>query len=148
MLMPEYVTGFCDGEASFSITVSPRKKSWEIRPSFSVSQNKVSRGVLFEMRDFFKCGYIRPSHSDNTFKYEVRSLGEIEEKIIPHFDRYKLHTEKRKNFEIFKQIVSLMKEGRHLTSDGMKEILKLLEKANPTSKKIYDRKELQKLMNV
>jgi hypothetical protein len=148
MLSPEYVSGFCDGEASFSVTVSPRANSWQIRPSFSVSQNEASRDVLYKIQQFFKCGYVRPSKSDNTYKYEVRSLAELQNKITPHFKKYSLHTEKRKNFEIFVTIIQLMLEGKHLTKEGLSEIVKLLEKINPKCKKIYDRKKLQGLMNV
>ena len=151
MLNPYYISGFVDGEGAFSVTVSPRsslKVGWEIRPSFSLSQNKTSRGVLFKMKEFFNCGHMRPSTKDNTFKYEVRSLKELQEKIIPHFDKYPLHTSKCKNFEIFKKIVQLMVEERHLDQEGIKEILKHLEKLNASSKKIYSRKKLQRLMNV
>jgi hypothetical protein len=148
MLHPDYVSGFCDGEASFSVTVSPRGKSWEIRPSFSVSQNETSRAVLYKLQQFFECGYVRPSRGDNTYKYEVRSLAELEKRIIPHFKKYSLHTEKQKNFEIFTAIIQLMSGGKHLTKDGLCEISVLLEKLNPKCKKIYDRKKLQELMNV
>ena len=123
MLEPHYVSGFADGEGSFSITVSPRRSlhsGWEIRPSFSISQNKASRGVLFKIKAFFQCGYIRPSRKDNTFKYEVRDIKELTEKIIPHFQRYTLHTVKQKDFEIFKKVVHLIGEKKHLDPEGIK----------------------------
>ncbi|OPX30025.1 MAG: hypothetical protein B1H08_02550 [Candidatus Omnitrophica bacterium 4484_171] len=148
MLHPEYITGFCDGEASFSVTLSPRKKLWEVRPSFSVSQNKTSKGVLFQVKDFFGCGYIRPSLKDNTYKYEVRSLKDLTLKIVPHFEKYPLKTEKRKNFEGLRDIVNIMHRSEHLNPKGLKEIFRLMEKINPGSKKIYDRKRLRELMNV
>jgi len=145
MLNPYYVSGFADGEASFSITISPRNKfrvGWEIKPSFSLSQNKASKDVLFKIKNFFECGTIRPSRKDNTYKYEVRSLWELKEKIIPHFDKYPLHTAKKKDFQIFKEIIQLMEKGEHLTKEGLKKILHLLEKLNSSSKKIYDRKKI------
>ena len=77
MLNPYYVSGFADGEGSFSITVSPNVKfniGWQITPSFSLSQNKNSRAILFKIKNFFGCGSIRPSRKDNTYKYEVRSI--------------------------------------------------------------------------
>jgi len=151
MLNPYYVTGFVDGEGSFSITLTPRKKQlvgWEIRPSFSVSQNKTSRGVLFELKEFFDCGYIRPSRKDEMLKYEIRSLDEIREKIIPHFEKYPLHTTKGKDFKIFREVIQLMGQRKHLEIQGFKEILILLEKLNFRSKKVYDRKKLRELMNV
>jgi len=146
MLNPYYVTGFADGEASFSVTVSPKsqlKIGWEIRPSFSISQNKASRGVLFKIKSFFRCGSIRPSRADNTYKYEVRALEDLKNKIIPHFEKYPLHTAKRKDFKIFKEIVYLMDKREHTTKEGFKRIISLLKDLNPTSKKIYDRKRLE-----
>lgn len=151
MLNPYYVTGFADGEGSFSVTVSPRKTlrtGWEIRPSFSISQNVASRGVLYQLKEFFKCGYVRPSRSDNTMKYEVRSLKELLERIIPHFEQYPLHTAKQKNFMIFKEIVQRMNREEHQVEEGLRGIVELLGRLNISCKKIYDRYKLQKLMNV
>jgi len=151
MLNPYYVTGFVDGEGSFSVTVSVRPKlHWgiEIRPSFSISQNRKSRSILFQIKEFFNCGYIRPSRKDNTYKYEVRSLKDLTTKIIPHFESYPLRTQKRKNFEKFKKIVLLMGENKHLQREGLKRILSLLEEINPASKKVYNRKEIERLMKV
>ena len=145
MLDPYYVSGFADGEASFSVTVSPRSSistGWEVRPSFSISQNKTSRDVLFKIKDFFGCGSIRPSKKDNTYKYEVRSLKELEERIIPHFEKYPLHTAKKKDFLIFKEIIHLMRKGQHLSKKGLKDIFFLLERLNPSSRRVYDRKKL------
>lgn len=151
MLNPYFVSGFVDGEGSFSVTLTPRATQsvgWEVRPSFSVSQNKTSRKILFELKDFFGCGFIRPSRKDNMLKYEIRSLTEIQKKIIPHFEKYPLHTAKQRDFEIFKKVVELMLEEKHLRQEGFREILILLEKLNPRSKKIYSRKKIRELMNV
>ena len=140
MLDPNYITGFVDGEGSFSICLSPRNLKdvrWEIKPSFSITQNKDNRGILFKIRDYFKCGTIRPNRTDNTYKYEVRSLDEIDRIIIPHFRKYPPQTNKRIDFEIFSSVVKVMKEGRHLTKEGLKEIVDLLKKLPPERKRKY-----------
>ena len=137
---PNYITGFVDGEGSFSITISPRqfeKVQWEVRPSFSVSQNKESRDVLFKIKDYFKCGTIRPNRKDNTYKYEVRNLRDLDTKIIPHFKRYPLQTLKRKDFEVFILTITIMKEGRHLTEEGFQEIIKNLKTLPKNRKRKY-----------
>ena len=72
----------------------------------------------------------------------------MREKIIPHFDRYALHTAKQKDFEIFKRVVHLIGEGKHLNSKDIKEIVALLDKINVSSRKVYDREKLKRLMNV
>jgi len=140
MIDPNYITGFVDGEGNFSISISPRNfkdVKWEIRPSFSISQRKRDRGILFKIKDYFGCGIIRPNRKDNTYKYEVRSLQDLKNIIIPHFKKYPLQTTKRIDFEIFSQVIQIMEEGKHLTKDGLKEIIELLQKLPPERRKKY-----------
>jgi hypothetical protein len=140
MIDPNYITGFVDGEGNFSISISPRNfkdVKWEIRPSFSISQHKRDRGILYKIKDYFGCGIIRPNRKDNTYKYEVRSLQDLKNIIIPHFKKYPLQTTKRIDFEIFSQVIQIMEEGKHLTKDGLKEIIELLQKLPPERRKKY-----------
>ncbi len=152
MLNPYYVTGFTEGEGSFYVSVSPRKLEkvqWEIRPTFSISQNKDNRGILYQIRDFFGCGSVRPSKRDNTYRYEVRALNDISEKIIPHFKKYPLITEGKKNdFEALCRVVEIMLQKRHLTEEGLKDIFQILLSARPESRRNYNIKELSRLMKV
>jgi LAGLIDADG DNA endonuclease family protein len=67
-----YFAGFVDGEGCFTVSFSPRSKlliGWEVRPSFSVSQNADRSEVLVLMQQYFGCGSIRPDRSDKTLKY-------------------------------------------------------------------------------
>ncbi len=151
MLNPYYVTGFVDGEGCFCVSFSPKKSfktGWEVRPSFSISQNKKSRDILFKIKNFFGCGEVRPSRKDNTYKYEVRSLEDLAERIIPHFEKYPLQTSKKKDYVAFKKVILLMKEKKHLTTEGIKEIAKILQKAPQTGRRIYDLKKFSELVKV
>ncbi len=140
MLDPNYITGFVDGEGSFSVSISPRNfqnVKWEVIPSFSISQHKRNRGILFKIKNYFGCGTIRPNRKDKTYKYEVRCLEELDKKIIPHFKKYPLQTNKKVDFEIFTKVIEIMKEKKHLTPDGLKEIIELLKKLPPERKRKY-----------
>jgi hypothetical protein len=144
-LDPYYVTGFVEGEGSFYVGILPKnleKVKWEVRPSFSLSQNKENKKILFKLKEFFGCGWIRPSRKDNTLKYEVRSLKELDEKIIPHFEKHPLVGEKEKDFEILKKVVRMMRKRKHLEKDGLKEIIELTLKMTRNPKRI---KSLQKI---
>jgi hypothetical protein len=69
-----YFSGYVDGEGCFCISISKSWRhafGWEIRPSFSVSQNGDRAQVLEMMKQHFDCGTIRPDRSDRTVKYEV-----------------------------------------------------------------------------
>ena len=140
MLDPNYITGFVDGEGSFSVCISPRnfkEVTWEIRPSFSITQNRMNRGILFKIKEYFKCGTIRPNRKDDTYKYEVRSLEELDRIIIPHFCRYPLQTNKKIDFEVLSHVITIMKEGRHLTKQGFKEIVEQLKMLPPERRRKY-----------
>ena len=91
------------------------KYNLEVRPSFSISQNKSSLECLEQIHEFFNCGGIRFSKRDQTYKYEVRNLSHLDEKIIPHFRKYRLYTQKQQDFEKFGKICKLMKNNLHFT---------------------------------
>ena len=56
----DYITGYVDGEGCFTVTFNRRSKmkiGWELRPSFSVSQNEDRREVIDLIQTYFGCGY-------------------------------------------------------------------------------------------
>src|SRR6476646_11097909 len=91
--LSSYISGYADGEGCFSISIAPRATlavGWEVRPSFSVSQNGDRAEVLHALQAHFGCGSIRPDRSDKTLKWETRRLEDILDRVIPHFDAYPL----------------------------------------------------------
>ena len=147
--LPAYLSGFADGEGCFCVTFNKSKRhrfGWDIRPSFSASQNQDRSEVLFLMKEYFGCGFIRPDRSDKTLKYEIRSVQELIEKIIPHFEKFPMLSSKQKEFKIFAAICRKMKENQHLTAEGFQQILKLAEHLNAGSKKKYLRNAIQSIV--
>jgi hypothetical protein len=145
----EYISGYVDGEGCFSISFSKREKflvGWETKPSFSVSQNEDRAQILFLMQKVFKCGFIRRDYSDKTLKYEVRSLNDLINKVIPHFEKYPLLSEKQKDFESFKQACFLMQRNLHRDKKGLQKIMNLVFKMNPSGKRKYTKAEMQKAL--
>ena len=58
-----YISGYADGEGCFTVSIAPRATlavGWEVRPSFSVSQNGDRAEVLHVLQAYFGCGSIRP----------------------------------------------------------------------------------------
>ena len=59
MDIKSYLSGFADGEGCFCVSInksSRHKFGWEIRPSFSVSQNRDRANVLSIFKEYFGCG--------------------------------------------------------------------------------------------
>ncbi len=97
-----YISGYADGEGCFTVSIAPRAKllaGWEVRPSFSVSQNGDRAEVLYAIQAYFGCGSIRPDRSDKTLKWETRRLEDLLGRVVPHFERYPLISGQRLDFE-------------------------------------------------
>lgn len=145
----EYISGYVDGEGCFSISFSKREKflvGWETKPSFSVSQNEDRAQILFLMQKTFRCGFIRRDYSDKTLKYEVRSLDDIIDKIIPYFNEYPLLSDKCKDFKFFRKVCLLMQRDLHKNKVGLNKIIILAFQMNPSGKRKYTKEEIQKAL--
>src|SRR3954452_19004483 len=136
-----YISGYADGEGCFTVSISPRATllaGWEVRPSFSVSQNGDRAEVLRAIEVHFGCGSIRPDRSDRTLKWETRRLEDLLERVIPHFERYPLLSGKRHDVDRFAAVCRLMAEGAHRTTAGLVEIVELARCMNPSGRRRYD----------
>ncbi len=145
----QYLSGYTDGEGSFCISFSPRPKlktSLEVRPSFSVSQNGDRQEVLAVFQRYLECGTIRRNPSDRTFKYEVRSIKDLMQKVIPHFLKYPLLSSKRKDFEKFVTICQMIYRGKHLEQDTLKKIVELSYQMNGLGARRYNIQDIRKFI--
>lgn len=143
----EYISGYVDGEGSFCVSFSKRDKflvGWETKPSLSISQKEERANVLFLIQKVLKCGFIRKDTSDGTLKYEVRSLEDLLKKVIPHFEKYPLLSPKQKDFLSFKKICCFMKNGKHKKASGLRKIVLIACKMNPSGKRKYTREHILK----
>jgi hypothetical protein len=140
-----YISGYADGEGCFTVSIAPRaslRVGWEVRPSFSVSQNGDRAEVLQLIEATFGCGTIRPDCSDRTLKWETRRLEDILDRVIPHFEHYPLLSGKRSDFERFAAICRLMADGAHRSRDGLIEIVELVRVMNPSGRRRYSAEEI------
>src|ERR1051325_9451418 len=119
-----YLSGYTDGEGCFCVTFNKSRRhrfGWDIRPSFSISQNGDRAEVLKLFMKNFQCGTIRPDRSDKTLKYEVRSVAQLAVNVIPRFMQYPLLSSKREDFEMFAQVVQLAEQ---LNKSGKKKYVR------------------------
>ncbi len=135
-----YVSGYVDGEGCFCVSIRPQTRisvGWEVRPSFSVSQDDDRAELIKSLPHLFGCGSIRPDRSDRTLKYEVRSLRQLVERVVPYFEKYPLQSSKQRDFQSFGQICRLMWGGRHLQCDGLILIANLASRMNSSGLRKY-----------
>ena len=140
MDLNSYISGYVDGEGCFCVSFQPSDRhrfGWEVRPSFSVSQNAERSEVLYLIRDRWKCGFIRPDRSDKTLKFEVRNVGDLVAIVLPHFRKFPLMSSKQADFERFARICELVSEEQHLELDGFEQIVRFAMEMNPSGKRKY-----------
>ena len=127
-----YLAGFADGEGCFHVAVQRRKDlplGWQLIPEFHVSQHSEKPLLLRKFKDHLGCGYIKANHPkstrDRTSVYVVRNKRDLIEKVIPFFKAYPILSEKRQDFEKFKQVLEGMKRKEHLRRGGFEGLVKL-----------------------
>ncbi len=141
--MAGWISGFTDGEGCFTISViknSTTRFGKQIFPEFVITQGEKSLDALYKIKNYFNCGSIvlnkrYDNHNEHLYRYCVRSISELQNKIIPFFEEYTLKTYKLNDFKIFKKVIKFMIKKQHLTNEGWKKILKLASKTNRKKKR-------------
>jgi hypothetical protein len=93
----EFVRGLVDGDGSFNISFRTTQR--RIGVNFTVVSELSSVSVLNELVNFFNCGtvYNLPS---NAARYQVQTVDEMLNKILPKFKGIKFNTLKQNHFYI------------------------------------------------
>ena len=141
-----WIVGFVDGEGTFSVSINRNKTTsmgYQVFPEFVVTQGQKSLKTLKTIQDKFKCGKIyvnrrRDNHRENLYRYTVRPLKDLDEKIIPFFKQNELKTAKKNDFQYFCKIIKMMKKGKHLSRKGFSQVLDLTSKMNRRQSRILN----------
>jgi len=141
-LHPQYVSGFVDGEGSFWVCIAKDKRNNKIFPraEFSIELRADDRDILERIKETVGCGKIYACEYKRYgwyphVKYKVSRFNEIADILIPFFEKYPLQAKQAKRFVCFKKIIEIRKQNRHLTKQGIKEILSLQKAMRALGKK-------------
>lgn len=133
LLLANWIVGFVDGEGCFSVSIFKNRTSkngFQVMPEFVVTQGQKSLSSLEEIKSFFGCGSIfvnrrHDNHTENIYRFCVRSLKDLHGIIIPFFKQNQLRTFKRNDFALFCIVVEMMIKRHHLTLEGFEKIRQL-----------------------
>lgn len=128
-----WISGYTDGEGCFTVSIVKNKRSrfgWQVFPEFVITQGERSLQSLQFIRKWFGCGNIfvnkrYDNHHEHLYRYCVRSIADLAEKIVPFFEANKLKTSKRNDFKKFRSVVLLMNHQKHFHRTGLLKIAKL-----------------------
>lgn len=131
ILDPWFITGIIDAEGCFLLGVFKSdnyRMGYQIQAIFKITLHKKDLDLLCQIQDYFKVGKIT-NHGDTTLQYTVKSLKDLEI-IISHFDKYSLLGQKRVDYLLFKNAISLLKNKEHLNKEGFKKLLSIRASMN------------------
>ena len=122
-----YLTGFMDGESCFCIAIKNQKSAkvrWVLHPIFHVTQHSINKKILYDLQKMFSCGIVIKKYGQqNTMQFVVQSRKELIEKIIPFFKKYPL-VSKKKDFEIFAEVVEALNQHKQKDINEFKKLLR------------------------
>lgn len=78
-LHPYFVTGFIDGEACFSISITSHNKTitgWAVKISFTINLHDKDKALLEQIRDYIGVGKIHIS-GEEMLQFRVDSMKEL-----------------------------------------------------------------------
>jgi len=123
---PWFLTGFSDGEASFLINIQKTnggKTGWTCWLAFEINLSGKDLSILKSIKSYLGVGTINQK-SNGTCVYYIRQLLEIG-KLIDHFDKYPLLTQKKADYLLFKYAFEIIKKKEHApqTLEGLRKLL-------------------------
>jgi hypothetical protein len=134
----QWIVGFVDGEGCFSVPIFRNRTmrvGWQVQPEFVVVQGARSVHVLRELKKYFACGRVgenrrHDNHREHMWRWAVRSVPELSERIIPFFEQHPLRTAKSLEFVKFARIIAMVRTGQHLSAAGLTEIATIAQTMN------------------
>ena len=128
-----WIAGFVEGEGCFYVKTSKSKThklGLSVTLNFIVTQNIRDMLLMEEIKSTLGCGSITINESSSVIRFAVTNLSDIQNKIIPFFDKYPVLGVKSLDFTDFKKVAGFMQNKEHLTDEGLTEIIKIVEGMN------------------
>ncbi len=139
MLIPWYITGFCDGEAVFTYS----RAGGTFGLYFSVKQREDNIQIVEDIREYFnnvgsiyinKASGLNPKNSGYpkpAAYYRVTRIKELKV-IVDHFDKYPLQSiKKRKVYNVWREMVIYKLENyRDINYDDLLQLAQKLSGLN------------------
>ena len=108
---------------------------WQVLPEFRIVQHSRDETLLKKLQEFFKAGKVVVNHGSRK-ELRIRKLDELNQ-VMDFFERFPLMTKKRKDFEIFREVLNSMNRHEHLTREGLERIANLCWMMNRKVKPRY-----------
>ena len=136
-LSVDYIVGLTDGEGCFYVEVRPASITHNNRVEmhFFIKMREDELPLLQKVQQFFGCGGIYyqkeyRANQRNCYRFGITSQKDLQEKIIPFFDKYPLQSQKLRSYLLFRQIALIVKNDEYKTDEGLSQIRILKSQMN------------------
>jgi len=118
---PQWILGFVEGEGSFDISIYSSKGNvgFGVKMRFRIPQHERDPKLIEILKNYFGSGNIEKHTKAPSVTLVIVRFSVHADTIIPFFERYPLIGEKRHDFDDWCKVFLLMKDGSHLTVDGL-----------------------------
>lgn len=124
---PYFITGISDAEGSFVCIIRKNSNSrigWRVEVIFQIALHKKDLELLKLIKAYFgNTGII--TESELMCAFRVSSPQQILGQVLSHFEKYPLITQKHADYLLFKEIVEMVLNKKHLNEEGLQEIINI-----------------------
>lgn len=126
-----WLVGFSSGEAKFDIKISQNSENttgYRLTLRFRISQHERDKALLETIAKYLgrsRAGKVSKYPKQPAVVFTFFKFSEITEILIPLFEKNPLLGVKFHDFLEFCEAAKLIKDGKHLTLDGINQIIKL-----------------------
>ena len=132
-LDPWFISGFSDAEGCFLVIIRKSPKSLlglQIEVNFTINLHVRDLDLLKLIQTYFEGVGRIGKERNGCCDFTIGSLDQIITKVIPHFDKYPLKTNKYSDYLLFKEVVMMMQRREHLTAKGLQKIVNIRASLN------------------
>jgi len=124
---PQWLAGFTTAEGNFFLNIykANTKMGVGIKLVFRITQHMRDESLMKIFILYLDCGKVYKKSNKDAVDFMVTGFSDITNKIIPFLCEYPILGKKSEDFKDFCIIAELMKNKKHLTKEGIKEILRI-----------------------
>jgi hypothetical protein len=122
---PNWLAGFASGEACFSINIAKSlntKTGYRVWLSFKITPHSRDEELLNSLVKYLNCGSYYLNSKQNVGDFIFSRLTDINEKIIPFFEKYSIIGVKALDFSDFCKAFKLIQNKAHSNNLGLDQI--------------------------
>jgi hypothetical protein len=97
---------------------------------FLITQHSRDRELMESLVSYFGCGRYVPRNNKDFGEFIITKFSDITDIIIPFFEKFPIVGVKALDFADFCEVADLMKNGAHLTREGLEKIRLIKEGMN------------------